>query len=232
MMGHLGREVRAVRDIRFDVGLLNQSDAARYLGMRPSTFQRWARGTGDTAPILDVLPGAPGVATVPFAAMAEAHVVQALHQAGVPRHKIRPALRRLQEEFGVEYALIAPNLATDGVDVLWDFSRSAEGSGLIEARTGQRVMRDIIRDYLQYLIWSDGDRYPRMMQLRSCLPSQVIIDPQRAFGQPIFARSRTRVADVIGMYTAGDEPEVIADELGVEIADVRTAVRVGLGLAA
>lgn len=219
-------------DIRFDVGLLNQSDAARFLGMHSSTFQRWARGSANTPPILDVLPGEPGKATVPFAAMAEAHVVQALHQAGVRPQKIRPALRRLQREFGVEYALIAPNLATDGVEVLWDFSQSAEGSGLIEARTGQRVMRDIIRDYLQYLTWSEGERYPRMLRLRSCLPSNVVIDPERAFGQPIFSGSRTRVADVIGMYTAGDEPEVIADELGVEVTDVRTAVRVGLGLAA
>jgi mitochondrial fission protein ELM1 len=36
---------------------------------------------------------------------------------------IRPALTRLQKEFGREYVLVAPELATDGIDVLFSTSR-------------------------------------------------------------------------------------------------------------
>jgi uncharacterized protein (DUF433 family) len=92
-------------------------------------------------------------------------------------------------------------------------------------------MREIVEDYLRYLSWAD-DGFPRMLELRHCQPSKVVIDPYRAFGQPIFEGSRTRVGDVANMLNAGEEPQVIADELGVSLDDVRTAARVLLGHAA
>ena len=168
---------------------------------------------------------------MPFVAMAEAYVLDALKRAGVKLNRIRPALQRLQQEFGHEYVLLAPELATDGIDVLWDFSRTEAGAGLIEARTGQHVIREIVTDYLDYVIRAE-DGFPPSLRLRSCLPSNVVIDPRRAFGQPIFAETRTRVAEVAAMMKAGEAPEVIADELGVTLDDVRTATRILLGDAA
>ena len=78
-------------------------------------------------------------------------MLEALRQAGVRPARIRPALNRLSSEFGRDYALVAPNLATDGIDVLWDFSRTSEGQGLREGHTGQMVMREIVE------LAGDGD---------------------------------------------------------------------------
>lgn len=219
-------------DVRFSMGVLNMTDAARYLGLPNQTFHRWARGYERGEPLLHVLDGegARG-ATVTFAAIAEAHVLQALREAGVRPQRIRPALRRLQAEFGREYVLIAPELATDGIGVLWDFSRTEDGAGLIEAGTGQHVMREIVRDYLSYVRW-DGDPYPVELTLRHCQPSKVLVDAQHLFGQPRFAGTRVRVADVAAMLKAGELPEVVADEFGISAEDVRTAARVLLGRAA
>jgi uncharacterized protein (DUF433 family) len=144
---------------------------------------------------------------------------------------IRPALTRLQKEFGREYVLVAPELATDGIDVLWDFAGTKESAGLIEGSTGQLVIREIVEDYLQYVARA-ADGYPEYLALRYCEPSKVVLDPRRAFGQPIFEGTRTRVADVAGMLKAGEDPGVVADELGVSVEDVRTAARVVLGRAA
>lgn len=218
-------------DPRFNIGLLDMSDAARFLGIPRVTFRRWAHGYERGGPLLHVLPAAPRLARVPFIAVAEAHVLEALRQAGVRPAKIRPALKELQDQFGREYALLAPNLATDGMDILWDFSRTSEGEGLMDGRTGQLVMREIVEDYLRYVTWAD-DGYPRALELRYCQPSKVVLDPYRAFGQPFFEGSRTRVADVANMLKAGEDPQVVADELGVSIDDVRTAARVLLGRAA
>lgn len=219
-------------DPRFDTGLLDVSDAARFLGIPRSTLRRWAQGYAHGGPLLHVTPAA-GVreAQVTFIAMAEAHVLEALRRAGVRPARIRPALNRLADEFGREYVLVSSNLATDGIDVLWDFSRTSEGQGLMEGGTGQLVMREIVEDYLKYLTWAD-DGYPRMLELRYCQPSKVVIDPYRAFGQPIFEGSRTRVRDVANMLNAGEDPQVVADEHGVSLDDVRTAARVVLGHAA
>jgi uncharacterized protein (DUF433 family) len=221
-----------VEDVRFSAGLLSMYDAARYLGIPRQTFHRWARGYERGAPLLHVLdPESPREARVTLIAMAEAWVLWALRDAGVRLQRIRPALKRLQEEFGQEYVLVARELATDGIDVLWDFARTEEGAGLIEGRTFQHVIREIVADYIKYIAWA-GDGYPEHIALRSCEPSKVVVDPRRAFGQPIFDGSRTRVADVAGMLKAGEEAGVVAEELGVSVEDVRTAARVLLGHAA
>lgn len=215
-------------DLRFNVGLLDMTDTARFLGIPRATFHRWARGDRAGSPLLHVLDAPPRKAQVPFIAVAEAHVLEALRLAGVRPAKIRPALKRLQDEFGREYALLSPNLATDGIDVLWDFSQTSEGLGLMAGHTGQLVMREIVKDYLRYLTWAD-DGYPRALELRHCQPSKVMLDPYRAFGQPFFEGSRARVWDVANMLKAGEDPQVVADEHGVSIDDVRTAARVLLG---
>ncbi len=219
-------------DVRTRMGLLTQSDAARFLGMPKQRFSRWAHGYEHGRPLLHVLePEYRQQATVPFVGVAEAYVLDALRAAGVKPLKIRPALDKLKREFG-EYALVAPELATDGIDVLWDFSRtSPEGVGLIEASTGQVVMREIVSDYLRYIVRAD-DGYPSMLRLRHWHPSRIIIDPHRAFGSPIFEQTRTRVHEVALMLKAGEEPEVVADELGVTPDDVRAAARILLGHAA
>jgi uncharacterized protein (DUF433 family) len=121
-----------VEDRCFTMGILDLADAARFLGVRRSTFHRWALGYGRWGPLLHVIPAPAGQAQLTF---------------------------------------------------------------------------------------------PR------CQPSKVVIDPYRAFGQPIFEGSRARVRDVAGMLKAGEDPAVVAEEHGVSIEDVRTAARVLLGRA-
>jgi hypothetical protein len=75
-----------VSDPWFDAGLLDMSDAARFLDMGRSRFQRWARGDAHGAPLLDIVRAAPGQAQVTFVAMTEAHVLEALRQAGSVRN--------------------------------------------------------------------------------------------------------------------------------------------------
>lgn len=219
-------------DIRFTMGVLNVSDAARYLGTPRSTLNDWVVG-GDGAPgLVHALLSEPNrpMATMPFIALAEVHVLRALRRAGVRPRRIRPALERLRQEFG-EYALVARELATDGVDVLWDFSRTSQGEGVIEGMTGQHVMREIIQDYLKYVVWED-DEYPRRLRLMDTGRHRVVIDPYRFFGQPFFTESGVRVADVAGMLKADESPEVVADEFGIDVDSVRTAARLALGQAA
>lgn len=219
-------------DIRFSAGLLDFADASRFLGIPRQTFRRWALGDASSEPLLHTLhPRDRAHARASLITLSEAWVLAALRDAGVHTQRIRPALMRLSKEFGREYVLVAPELATDGVDVLWDFSRTREGEGLMSGETGQHVMREIVADYMTYMGWA-SDELPATLRLRSCEPSKVLIDPRRAFGQPVFAGSQVRVADAAGMIKAGDAPEVVAEELGVSLDDVRTATRVLLGRAA
>lgn len=222
----------ATDDPRFTDGLLNLAQAGRYLGIPQQTFHRWARGYLRGEPLLHVLDRDQASLPVTFIALAEAHVLDALRDAGVRPRKIRPALQRLKREFGRDYVLVAPELATDGIDVLWDFARSKEGEGLIAGDTGQHVLRGIVQDHMTYIGWDEGHRYPADLQFRQCLPSKVIVNVRRSFGHPIFAGTGTRVADVAGMLKAGEDPDTVAEEFGIPLSDVLTAARVLLGRAA
>jgi uncharacterized protein (DUF433 family) len=218
------------RDLRLTAGLLNLTDAGRFLRVRQPTFHRWARGYKRGEPLLHVKPMTVGELPVTFTALAEGYVLDALKVAGVRPQKIRPALLRLRQEFG-EYALVARELATDGIDVLWDYAQTPAGHELIEGRTGQVVIREIVADYMRYVV-RDEEGYPEELQLRNWEPSKVVVDMRRAFGQPIFAGSGARVAAVAGLMRAGEDAETAADEFGVSIEDARTAARILLGHAA
>lgn len=218
-------------DSRFTEGLLNLTEAGRYLHVPRQTFHRWARGYRRGEPLLHVLEPERRRLPVTFISLAEGHVMDALRDAGVRPRKIRPALQRLRAEFGSEYVLVAPELATDGIDVLWDFARSAEGEGLIAADSGQQVFREIVADQMEYIAW-DSDGVPTQVELRHWAPSKVIVDVGQSFGQPIFAGTRVRVADVAGMMKAGEKAGTVAAEFGIPVSDVRTAARILLGRAA
>lgn len=79
-----------MNDQRFSTGLLDMSDAARFLGIPRATFQRWARGYPRGGPLLHVLDTAPRRAQVPFIAVTEAHVLEALRQAYARPGSARP----------------------------------------------------------------------------------------------------------------------------------------------
>jgi uncharacterized protein (DUF433 family) len=89
-------------------------------------------------------------------------------------------------------------------------------------------MRAVVQDYLQYVVRAD-DGFPSALTLRTFEPYKVVVDPTRVFGQPFFEGSRTRVGDVAAMVKAGEDPEVVADELGVSVQQVWAATRVVLG---
>jgi uncharacterized protein (DUF433 family) len=219
-------------DVRFSRPLMSMSDAARHLGIPQQTFHRWARGYPKGGPMLHVAePESIRRASVPFIALAEAWVLEGLRQAGVRLQHIRPALEKLQQQFGREYVLVSPALVMDGIDVLWDFSRTEAGAGLIEGRSGQAVIREIVQDYLKY-VGLGADGYPKQLGLKPFEPSKVAIDPYRSSGQPVFVGSGVKVSNVAAMLKAGEDPEVVAEEHGIGIDAVRAAARVLLGRAA
>lgn len=127
--------------------------------------------------------------------------------------------------------LISPALATDCISVLWDFSRTDAGAGLIEGRTGQAVIREKVRDYLTYVGFG-ADNLPNRLTLKSFEPAKVLIDPYRSSGQPVFEGSKTLVANVAAMLKAGEDPAVVAEEHGVSIEAVRATARVTHGMGA
>lgn len=228
---------------RFRAPLYTVTEAARYLSVPKSTFGAWANGyrvprlggpsvSGD--PILTtVARGRAGRGPViPFIGLAEGLVLTAMRRSGVPLQRIRPALDRLDAELGLGHALASQRLYTDGAEVLFDCAErdlDSEVSGalreLVVVRSGQRVFNEIVAAYLRRLEFGD-DGYARLIHLPAYEIADVVVDPERGFGQPIFARGGARIEDALAMFRAGEDLDTVAAEYRVPPEHLEDAVRV------
>lgn len=235
--------IAAIDDDRFTVPLYTVSDAASYLEVSRSTLDTWAYGyvrgrpgraiTGE--PILTTLaPRKRGYPTLPFGSLIEAFVLSAFRQAGVPLQRIRPSLDRLIDEFGPN-ALASRNLRTDGAEVLWEFSQQtgksasdarAVAQALLVPRSDQYVYRPVVESFLQNVSF-DGTGYASQLRLPQYREAEVVIDPRRGSGRPIFAKGGARVEDALGPVRAGDAIEDVAADYGVPLNELQDALSVG-----
>ena len=231
------------KDDRFTVPLYTLGEAASYLRVPKSTLTTWADGyehrrlerqgvrTVRGASIVTAVPSrSRGHARLPFIGIAEAYVLNAFRRAGVPMQRIRPSLDWLIDHVG-PHALASRNLYTDGAEVLWEFAQqtgkdspdSAFARGLIVPRSGQYVFKEIVQRYLQQVSFSDDD-YANMIRLPQYRHANIVLDPRRGYGQPIFANSGTRVSDSLGPLRAGESFEAVSTAYGVPVSELQDAV--------
>src|SRR5258708_10183972 len=87
-------------------------------------------------------PPTPRGPTIPFVGLTEAYVLAAFRSAGVPMQRIRPAIRRLEEEMGLTQALASERLRTDGAEVLWDYGQETDDQAEKDAVGDLGVVRN------------------------------------------------------------------------------------------
>jgi uncharacterized protein (DUF433 family) len=226
---------------RFRVGLYSVAEAARYLDVPGSTLRTWTHGYRQHragrpdvmgAPILTIVPGtgAHG-AVVPFIGLAEGLVLAALRGSGVSLQRIRPALARLGSDLGLEHALASRRLYSDGAEVLFDYADDADPDtaravrNLVVVRNGQRVFNEVVESYLRRFEFGE-DGYPSLIELPAYDVAEVVVDPRRGFGQPIFRRGGARLEDALSLFRSGESLETVADEYGIPLDQFEDAVRI------
>jgi uncharacterized protein (DUF433 family) len=222
---------------RFTTPLYTLGEAARALDVPAATFQTWSRGyvrhrdgapdvLGD--PIVTDVRARPGDPTIPFVGLAEGFVLAAVRKKGVPLQRIRPALRVLQHELGVDHALASQKLYTDGAEVLFDYANSTgddTARDLVVVRHGQRVFADVVEGYLKRITFA-ADGFAQRIQLPQYQVARVIVDPRFGFGQPTFLRGRARLTDVLGRFWAGESLTELSQDFGIPESDLEDVVRV------
>jgi uncharacterized protein (DUF433 family) len=236
-------------DIRLSVPLYSMAEAARYLGLRRTTFATWAKGyTRRTEagrhitkePVVTSLP-APfrGGPSVPFIGLAEGLVLAAFRQAHVPLQQIRPALDFLRAEVGMEHALASQRLYLAGAELLWDYAQHDDADPqaargvreLVSIRSGQRVFTEVVDRYLRLISYADDGLVERL-QLPGYDTALVGVDPRLNFGQPYFIHSGVRIENVLSRHRAGEPIEDLADDYGIPADEIADAIDVAARRAA
>lgn len=218
--------------------LYSVSEASRYLRLPRQTLVNWTDGysTGGETPVL-AAPLVTAVASqgqrsqprLPFIGSAEAFVLNVFRRAGVPLQRIRPSLDVLENELG-PYPLASNRLFTDGAEVLWNLgAHASEGTPeqisalkLLVPRSGQYVFNEVVAQYLKRIAFSDG--YARLIRLENDGEAEVVLDPDRGYGHPTFAKAGVTVDNVPGAIRAGDSLEDTAEDYGLPVAELRDAL--------
>ena len=228
--------------LRFEVPLYTVTEAARIVDVPTSTLSTWAQGyirrfpnrptvVGD--PIITYLtPEGPRRPSIPFVGLTEATVLAAIRRSGVPMQRIRPALQALEAGLGIDHALASRKLYTDGAELLYDYAESTSDAEnaraihqLIVVRSGQRVFTEVIQEYLRQIEYA-RDGYSRLIHVPVYQHAEVVVDPTRSFGAPIFERGGSRVDDVLQRFWADESLDELSAEYGVPVSQLEDVLRV------
>jgi len=162
--------------------------------------------------------------TIPFVGLTEAYVLASFRQAGVPMQRIRPAIRRLEEEMGLTQALASERLRTDGAEVLWDYRQQTDDQAqkdavgdLVVVRNGQLVFRPVVQDYLRRVTYRDG--WARVINVGRG-KVDVTVDPWINGGHPTLARRGIAATDVLSRIRAGESSKAVAADYGLRVSEV------------
>jgi uncharacterized protein (DUF433 family) len=164
-------------------GIYSPRQAARLLGSSPADVLRWTRGSGPQEPLwrghyqfLD------DATEISFLDLIELRVVRSLRLAGVSLQAIRYAITLAQKRFEIDRPLSTIQFKTDGTEILMDaVEHDGEYVSLSKKRPGQKVFSRLVEQSVSGLEF-EGSRVSRW---RPHQARHVIIDPERAFGDPI-----------------------------------------------
>jgi uncharacterized protein (DUF433 family) len=92
-------------------------------------------------------------------------------------------------------------------------------------RNGQRVFNDIVDSYLRRVDFAE-DGWAQRIHLRKYGTADVVVDPRRSYGMPIFARGAVRLDTVIAAFKAGTDIDGLTAEYGVPPDDLLRVLRV------
>lgn len=198
------------------------ADVDRLVGLHSGTARRWIDGYSRAGvhypPVLR--PEQTGVESVTWGEMVEARLLAEFRYKGVSLQRLRPAVERLRDEFGLyPLAQARPLLEVQGRELVQrvqdevDLQRELH---LVIVRSGQAVLNLPTQRFADSAEYDEGV----VVSLRPLSRAPAVqMDPGRSFGQPAIRSVRTEV--LAEEYRAGATREHLAElyELSPEQVD-------------
>jgi uncharacterized protein (DUF433 family) len=164
-------------------------------------------------------------------------VIDGLRRAGLSLQALRRITKTLQSDFGDEWALASHRLTLSGgagpsgPEVLWDYAEEhGDDEVLIALDSKQRVFTDVVRDYLERIVYLD--EYAGQIYLPLTREKLLLIDPYRNFGRPMFGSTATPVGPVMDRIESGEPIGSVAKDYGLDVDEIELVVRHAPAIAA
>jgi uncharacterized protein (DUF433 family) len=214
------------------VGLYPFPEAARIIGVKPSTLRRWAKeywytSRGTTYLHHPLIPRHFGAdaSTITFLELIEFLFVKLFRVEGVSMPAIRKAAQRAAEMFGTPYPFAMKRFDTDGTHIFVTLQTETDDQRAVEDLTrGQRAFETVVRAFFRKIDYQGDTAALRFWPLEH--GGRVVLDPQRAFGRPIDAETGIATETLFDAVMAGggQSPAEVAAWFNVPIAAVDAAV--------
>ena len=231
------RRRSVIEDERFTRRLYTVSEAARLVGMSPSTLRTWSHGYKKTftdrppvkqGPVITAIEnGSSDRRSIPFIGLVEATVVQAFRRTGLPLQRIRKALEVLASQGVLEHALASQQMYSDGANVLYNYADQHKDQQLrlltlTVVQTGQRVFHEVIDEYLKRITF--GDEWATELILPVTERHLLRVVPGVAAGDALFMDGGAPLSAVRSRAAAGEPLKSIAADYGTPAKDLREAL--------
>jgi uncharacterized protein (DUF433 family) len=163
-----------------------------------------------------------------FNNLIEAYVLRALRvDHGLKMAAVREALEYAQREFGISRLLLSAELqATPGNVFLERF-----GELINLNRSGQLAAKHLLDAVLQRVRRNPKGLPAQMFPVASYdinalrhSPQLIVIDPEVSFGRPIVASKGVRTAIITSRIDAGEDPQDVAQDYGLEPEELEAAI--------
>lgn len=204
------------------VGLYTPAEAARLVRVSDRRIARWLKGYSADgqfhaplwAPQVDL---GDDQLYLGFRDLLEVRVAAAFIAHGVSPQRVRAAIRMAREVYGVAHPLATTRFRTDGKSIFLRIAVDEKGAGerMLDTATRQYVFADVIAASLKGVEFDQAGMPILWRPLGK--RGGVLLDPTRAFGQPIDEGSSVptrvlaaaaRTEGVVNAARAYDVPEL------------------------
>lgn len=211
-------------------GIYSVSEAARLTKVPSARVRRWlqdysfesqGRHRESKAVWIPQLPRIGGQLGLGFRDLLEIRFVDAFVRAGVTWPTVRKAAEKAADLLNATHPFSTFRFKTDGRLIFADVSGAIGDTSLLELTKSQHYFARIIRPYLRGIEFC-SDEPVRWWPLgnRRC----VVLDPQRAFGQPIIASRGVPTAVLAQAMHANGSAAQVARWFETDVNSVRDAL--------
>lgn len=212
------------------------AEAARLLALPRETVKAWCFGQdyrhqdGKPKRFVRLIDAADAKRKLlSFANLCELHVLAAVRRHHrIPMPKVRDSLDFVAHELGTSRPLLAKEFLTNGVELFVEHASQL----LNTSRKGQQALQGEFERALSRIRRDDRGMpvrlFPYTRRGASELadqPDAIVIDPRLAFGRPALVRAGVTTEVIEDRFRAGDSPREMADDYGVDEADILEAIR-------
>jgi uncharacterized protein (DUF433 family) len=177
--------------------------------------------------VLEPTPGDPS-GSLSFVNLTEVLALTGFRQSGVSMQRVRRALEYVKQEMRVEHPLATQRILSDGVELFWEYQERHRGEIVLVniVRGGQRAFPETVMRYLREIEWGKDTVASRWWPgAHEAGSGSVVVDPRRAFGSPVIARTGIRTEDVFLRFSAGEPLSELARDYGLTRDQAEAAIR-------